>query len=160
MKITQVKGDGKSLKNIELNLVMATIGHGEYSREIGLLRESLISIMPGNKNIHAGKIPVLMFAALFRKKDNSLNFSVYNGLVLVQVNNLADSGEVARIKKLASEAPQTLAAFTGSSGKSVKILLPFTFFTADKRVGRTLSCVGLPSCGELLPCSVTMGYTF
>ena len=108
MKITQVKGDGKSLKNIELNLVMATIGHGEYSREIGLLRESLISIMPGNKNIHAGKIPVLMFAALFRKKDNSLNFSVYNGLVLVQVNNLADSGEVARIKKLASEAPQTL----------------------------------------------------
>lgn len=38
------------LKNIELNLVMATIGHGEYSREIGLLRESLISIMPGNKN--------------------------------------------------------------------------------------------------------------
>ena len=67
-----------------------------------------------------------MFAALFRKKDNSLNFSVYNGLVLVQVNNLADSGEVARIKKLASEAPQTLAAFTGSSGKSVKILLPFT----------------------------------
>ena len=126
MKITQVKGYGKSLKNIELNLVMATIGHGEYSREIGLLRESLISIMPGNKNIHAGKIPVLMFAALFRKKDNSLNFSVYNGLVLVQVNNLADSGEVARIKKLASEAPQTLAAFTGSSGKSVKILLPFT----------------------------------
>lgn len=126
MKITQVKGDGKSLKNIELNLVMAAIGNGEYSREIGLLRESLISIMPGNKNIHAGKIPVLMFAALFRKKDNSLNFSVYNGLVLVQVNNLADSGEVARIKKLASEAPQTLAAFTGSSGKSVKILLPFT----------------------------------
>lgn len=32
MKITQVKGDGKSLKNIELSLVMAAIGKGEYSR--------------------------------------------------------------------------------------------------------------------------------
>lgn len=28
MKITQVKGDGKSLKNIELSLVMAAIGNG------------------------------------------------------------------------------------------------------------------------------------
>lgn len=93
-----------------------------------------------------------MFAALFRKKDNSLNFSVYNGLVLVQVNNLADSGEVARIKKLASEAPQTLAAFTGSSGKSVKILLPFTLpdgsLPQTKELAELFPCVGLPSCGE------------
>ncbi|MCS2894454.1 DUF3874 domain-containing protein [Parabacteroides faecis] len=126
MKVTQMKGDGKSLKNIELDAVMATMANEEYSREITLLRESLESIMPGRKNVHADKIPVLLFAAKFRKKENELYFSSYNGVVLVQVNNLADRREVEKIKKLASEAPQTLAAFTGSSGKSVKILVPFT----------------------------------
>lgn len=126
MKVTQMKGDGKSLKNIELDAVMATMANEEYSREIALLRESLKSIMPGRKNVHADKIPVLLFTAKFRKKENELYFSSYNGVVLVQVNNLADRREVEKIKKLASEAPQTLAAFTGSSGKSVKILVPFT----------------------------------
>lgn len=126
MKVTQMKGDGKSLKNIELGAVMATMANEEYSREIALLRESLKSIMAGRKNVHADKIPVLLFAAKFRKKENELYFSLYNGIVLVQVNNLADRREVEKIKKLASEAPQTLAAFAGSSGKSVKILVPFT----------------------------------
>lgn len=126
MKVTQLKSDGKSLKNIELNTVLTAIGSGEYNREVCLLRGLLNNVMPGGRNVCADKIPVLMFAAMFRKKDNSLNFTAYNGIVLVQVNNLADSGEVAKIKKLASEAPQTLAAFTGSSGKSVKILVPFT----------------------------------
>lgn len=68
MKVTQMKGDGKSLKNIELDAVMATMANEEYSREITLLRESLESIMPGRKNVHADKIPVLLFAAKFRKK--------------------------------------------------------------------------------------------
>lgn len=68
MKVTQMKGDGKSLKNIELDAVMATMANEEYNREIVLLRESLKSIMPGCKNVHADKIPVLLFAAKFRKK--------------------------------------------------------------------------------------------
>lgn len=126
MKVTQLKGNGKSLKNIELNAVMTAMGSGEHHDEVSLLRGLLNNVMPGGRNVHAGKIPVLMFAALFKKKENSLNFTAYNGIVLLQVNNLADSVEVARIKKLASEAPQTLAAFTGSSGKSIKILVPFT----------------------------------
>ena len=126
MKVTQLKSDGKLLKNIELNTVLTAIGSGEYNREVCLLRGLLNNVMPGGRNVRADKIPILMFAAMFRKKGNSLNFTAYNGIVLVQVNNLADSGEVAKIKKLASEAPQTLAAFTGSSGKSVKILVSFT----------------------------------
>ena len=63
MKVTQMKGDGKSLKNIELDAVMATMANEEYSREIALLRESLKSIMPGRKNVHADKIPVLLLSS-------------------------------------------------------------------------------------------------
>ena len=50
---------------------------------------------------------------------------MYNGLVLMDVGNLADREEAVEVKRLASLAPQTMAAFVGSSGKSVKILVPF-----------------------------------
>lgn len=123
MKITQVKG--KSLKNVELSDVMAAIRSGEQARAVNEHRGILSSSMPGDRNIHAVDIPVLFFAARFRKKENRMEYQAYNGLVLVEVGNLADKGEVAAVKKLASLAPQTMAAFTGSSGKSVKILVPF-----------------------------------
>lgn len=125
MKITQIKGKGKSLKNIELSVVMDAMKAGGYSRAVNELRALLSASISGNSNIHAINIPVLVFPALFRKKDNEIEFQSYNGLVLVVVNNLADGEEVAKIKKLAAMAPQTLAAFAGSSGKSVKILVPF-----------------------------------
>lgn len=125
MKITQIKGKGKSLKNIELSVVMDTMKAGGYSRAVNELRALLSASISGNSNIHAINIPILVFPALFRKNDNGIEFQSYNGLVLVVVNNLADGEEVAKIKKLAAMAPQTLAAFAGSSGKSVKILVPF-----------------------------------
>jgi len=50
----------------------------------------------------------------------------YNGCVTIEVNNLANANEAAQIRERASQLPQTLLAFIGSSGKSVKIVVPFT----------------------------------
>ncbi len=60
-----------------------------------------------------------------KKKESRIEYQVYNGLVLMDVGNLADREEAVEVKRLASLAPQTMAAFVGSSGKSVKILVPF-----------------------------------
>ena len=125
MKITQVKSNGKSLKNIELPDVMTAIRSGEQARVVNEHRGILSSSMPGDRNIHATDIPVLLFAARFRKKESRIEYQVYNGLVLMDVGNLADREEAVEVKRLASLAPQTMAAFVGSSGKSVKILVPF-----------------------------------
>ena len=125
MKITQVKSNGKSLKNIELSDVMTAIRSGEQARVVNEHRGILSSSMPGDRNIHATDIPVLLFAARFRKKESRIEYQVYNGLVLMDVGNLADREEAVEVKRLASLAPQTMAAFVGSSGKSVKILVPF-----------------------------------
>lgn len=125
MKITQIKGKGKSLKNIELSVVMDAMKAGEYSRAVNEFRALLSMSISGNSNIHATNIPVIVFPALFRKKENEIEFQSYNGLALVEVNNLAGGEEAAKIKALAAVAPQTLAAFVGLSGKSVKILVPF-----------------------------------
>ena len=125
MKITQVKSNGKSLKNIELPDVMTAIRSGEQARVVNEHRGILSSSMPGDRNIHATDIPVLLFAARFRKKESRIEYQAYNGLVLMDVGNLADREEAVAVKRLASLAPQTMAAFVGSSGKSVKILVPF-----------------------------------
>ena len=125
MKITQVKSNGKSLKNIELSDVMTAIRSGEQARVVNEHRGILSSSMPGDRNIHATDIPVLLFAARFRKKESRIEYQAYNGLVLMDVGNLADREEAVEVKRLASLAPQTMAAFVGSSGKSVKILVPF-----------------------------------
>ena len=125
MKITQVKSNGKSLKNIELPDVMTAIRSGEQARVVNEHRGILSSSMPGDRNIHATDIPVLLFAARFRKKESRIEYQAYNGLVLMDVGNLADREEAVEVKRLASLAPQTVAAFVGSSGKSVKILVPF-----------------------------------
>ena len=63
-------------------------------------------------------IPVLLFAARFRKKESRIEYQVYNGLVLMDVGNLADREEAVEVKRLASLAPQTMAAFVGSSGRA------------------------------------------
>ena len=101
MKITQVKSNGKSLKNIELPDVMTAIRSGEQARVVNEHRGILSSSMPGDRNIHATDIPVLLFAARFRKKESRIEYQVYNGLVLMDVGNLADREEAVEVKRLA-----------------------------------------------------------
>lgn len=73
------------------------------------------------------KLPVILFTALFRKKEKTAQMQKYNGIVLLEFNHLADVQEIEHIKSLAAEIPQTLAAFTGSGGRSVKILVRFCY---------------------------------
>ena len=102
MKITQVKSNGKSLKNIELPDVITAIRSGEQARVVNEHRGILSSSMPGDRNIHATDIPVLLFAARFRKKESRIEYQAYNGLVLMDVGNLADREEAVEVKRLAS----------------------------------------------------------
>ena len=53
--------------------------------------------------------------------------SEYNGIVMIQVNNLSGNMEADEVKERVRELPQTYLAFTGSSGKSVKIWVRFTY---------------------------------
>ena len=63
--------------------------------------------------------------AMEMTKDASgeLTFKAWNGLVLLTIGTLADREQVAQAKQLAMGLPSTLAAFMGSSGKTVKLLV-------------------------------------
>ena len=135
MKITQVKSNGKSLKNIELPDVMTAIRSGEQARVVNEHRGILSSSMPGDRNIHATDIPVLLFAARFRKKESRIEYQAYNGLVLMDVGNLADREEAVEVKRLASLAPQRMAAFVGSRENTGSFCVARRFPSGKEGVG-------------------------
>ena len=55
-----------------------------------------------------------------------MTLNEYNGIVMMEVNNLSGRAEADEIKELVKELANILA-FTGSSGKSVKIWVRFTY---------------------------------
>ena len=73
------------------------------------------------------RTPVVVFGGTFRKTgEPAPPMRDYSGLVLLEVNHLSDLQEAVQIRQQAAMMPQTLLAFVGFSGKSVKIVIPFT----------------------------------
>ena len=70
-------------------------------------------------------------AELTKRKDNIL-LKQYNGLLVLEINNLVSYDEAIAVRNQASRLPQTLLAFLGASGRSVKIVCRGELF-ADRR---------------------------
>ena len=60
---------------------------------------------------------------LTKKANSDLEFGKWNGLILLTLGKFEDAGQIEQTKALAMGMPSTLAAFTGSSGKTVKLLV-------------------------------------
>ena len=98
---------------------------GQY---ISRLREALPS-MQGSEGRFASidKIPRVYPVAEFRRTtDGGRKFKRYNGIVVVEVNQLSGMAEAEYVKQQVSLLPQTYAAFIGSSGRSVKVWIRFS----------------------------------
>ena len=98
---------------------------GKY---ISQLRERLPSLQGSeNRFVHIDKIPRIYPVAEFRRtKDGNWKFKQYNGIVLVEVNNLSGLAEAEYVKSKAALLPQTFVALVGASGRSVKIWVRFS----------------------------------
>ena len=98
---------------------------GKY---ISRLRESIPTLQGSyDRFVYMGKIPRVYPVAEFRRNaDGGWIFKNYQGIVLVEVDRLSGIVEAEQVKAQAALLPQTLAAFVGSSGRSVKIWVRFT----------------------------------
>ena len=67
-------------------------------------------------------LPKICFSAVILNRNKRRVTKAYNGLVLLEVNNLGSSDEAEAVRKSAGLIPQTMLAFVGSSGLSVKIV--------------------------------------
>ena len=68
------------------------------------------------------KLERLCFAQEFDKYKNAHRILGYNGLVVVEVNNLPTYEKAVEVRDQAKKMPETLMCFLGASGKSVKIV--------------------------------------
>ena len=67
-------------------------------------------------------LPRICFASELVNQNHKRVSRGYTGLVLLEVNNLTGLDEAEAVRKGAGEVPQTLMAFVGASGRSVKIV--------------------------------------
>lgn len=125
MEVAFYKNKFKSVKNLPLSTLLETLKSGIYREEIEAFRDELQYHSPDSPCPGAEKLPVIVFGAALKKKKECVEMESYNGIILLEVNNLAGLTEAETLRKKASESLQTLSAFVGSGGKSLKILVPF-----------------------------------
>ena len=68
------------------------------------------------------KLPRVCFAAEWVNRKGERKMLNYNGLVVLEVNNLPNYEKAVEIRELAKKLPETLMCFLGGSGMSVKIV--------------------------------------
>ena len=119
-----------SLRAVSLDDVATSIRTGEYRTAAQELRQ--YCALPSIRRIEesgvdpetpvARNVPRICFSALMKKQKEERTVQAYTGLVLLEVENLSDYDEARAVLSNARLMPQTLMAFIGVSGRSVKIV--------------------------------------
>ena len=129
MKVTLYRYEKETLvmRSVEMEKLQAALRTENLNKPVSTTRDKAMFALPGTQNSYIQKLPVVVFGGTFRKTgEPAPPMRDYSGLVLLEVNHLSDLQEAVQIRQQAAMMPQTLLAFVGFSGKSVKIVIPFT----------------------------------
>ena len=132
MKVTLLKKDGKKevINRVELADLAAAIKNGLIERDVRKTREVYHLMNPhrqpnGQVEIQWEKgigLPRICFAADYRNYKGQFKMMTYNGLVVLEVNDLQTYEKAVEIREQAKKLPETMLCFLGGSGRSVKIV--------------------------------------
>lgn len=128
MKITKQRYSDTSLvlSTLSIDTFVQKICTETKTKPVSTFREQLKSVLPGTSISEESKPPRILPAAEFRNVNNLKQLKNYNGIVELTVGPLSGRAEIALVKRVAWEQPQTRLVFTGSSGRTVKIWTTFT----------------------------------
>ena len=132
-KITIIKAyRGKeTLRTLGQEVVAQMIRTGEYRQAVSAFREVFPLVTFGRKGRDGSvegydnmvkDLPRICFALEQEHRRGERVTLGYTGLVLLEVNNLTGQDEADAVRRGAAEMPQTLMAFIGADGQSVKIV--------------------------------------
>ena len=129
----------ETLRQIDLEELINSIRSCQYAQEVGELRKvyplvkghlagdgSLTTRIPAIKGL-----PRVCFAFEMVTQGANRLIKSYTGMVLLEVNNLPGLEEAEAVRRGAAEMPQTMIAFTGADGMSVKIVCCGELFPND-----------------------------
>ena len=132
MKITVFKRKGPKETVVRESLadIAEAIRNGKHIDEVHHLRQYYHLMHP--RRTEDGRmetnfdfkmtLPRLCFSAEIDKYRKEFRILNYNGLIVLEANNLADYDEAIRIRNEAARLPQTMMVFLGATGRSVKIV--------------------------------------
>ena len=132
-RITLIKSyrNKETLRLLELQDVAELISQGEYDNQVSTFRRDLPTMryarVSNNGTLEGYEnwpkdLPRICFALEQENRNHELVTRGYTGLVLLEVNNLTGYDEAEAVRRGAGEMPQTLMAFVGADGMSVKIV--------------------------------------
>ena len=141
-RITLIKSyrNKETLRLLELREVAELISQGEYDDQVCTFRRDLPTMryahVSNNGTLEGYEnwpkdLPRICFALEQENRNHELVTRGYTGLVLLEVNNLTSYDEAEAVRRGAGEMPQTLMAFVGADGLSVKIVCRGELFPAS-----------------------------
>ena len=130
----------ETLRTSELQELASMMRSGEYQEQVSEFRHvypladfkscqadgTLDSLPEWTKNL-----PRICFALEQEHRNHERITKQYNGLVLLEVNNLTGHDEASAVRRGASEMTQTLMTFVGADGGSVKIVCRGELFSGS-----------------------------
>ena len=132
MNITLLKKSGSKevINRIDVAELAAAIKNSAFKKEVKYTREVYHLMDPHRLDDgqiatqwQGGiKLPRVCFAADFKKQKDQWRMMSYNGLVVLEVNDLQTYEKAVEIRELAKKLPETYLCFLGGSGRSVKIV--------------------------------------
>ncbi len=132
MKVTLLKKDGRKevINRVELADLAAAIRNGLIDHAVKKTREVYHLMNPHrladgqvSTQWEGGvRLPRICFAADYQNRKGEWRMIGYNGLVVLEVNDLQTYEKAVGIRELAKKLPETKLCFLGGSGRSVKIV--------------------------------------
>ena len=132
MKVTLLKKDGRKevINRVELADLATAIKDGRMMQAVRKMREVYHLMNPHrladgqvSTQWEGGiRLPRICFAADYQNRKGDWRMIGYNGLVVLEVNDLQTYEKAVEIRELAKKLPETMLCFLGGSGRSVKIV--------------------------------------
>ena len=132
MNVTILKKSGNKevINRVELADLAAAIKNGMLKDSVRKTREVYHLMNPHRMDdgqittqLEGGiKLPRICFVADYMNRKGDWRMMAYNGLVVLEVNNLQTYEKAVEIREQAKKLPETLMCFLGGSGRSVKIV--------------------------------------
>ena len=132
-RITLIKKyrNKETLRLVELQELADFIRNGEFQEQVSEFRNVFPLMTFADRNDEGTltgyvnwpkNLPRICFALEQEHRNGERITRGYTGLVLLEVNNLTSHDEADAVRRGAAEMPQTLMAFVGADGQSVKIV--------------------------------------
>ena len=132
MNVTLLKREGKKevINRVEIGAMANAIKGGMIKTTVTHTREVYHLMNPhrlpdGQVSVQwegGVKLPRICFAADYIKRKGEWQMMAYNGLAVLEVNDLSTYEKAVEIRELAKKLPETMLCFLGGSGRSVKIV--------------------------------------